>query len=225
MTRFAGSRKGLDLSPGIDLSYSGATTGQVAGGGQKVHDAYAAVRATSPSFGDFNKDALVTRANEKSVATQLDASVMMNRENNEAELEMLDKRIDHEQSMQSAQNSSDMMSTALGGVFSLGGALLSDVSTKNTIENIDNALETLRQLRPVTFYYNEEYSSSPERQHHGFIAQEYKEVLPAATYYDESIGKLAIDTGELIALLVRSVQQLEGRVSHMEALQALAGVK
>ena len=83
----------------------------------------------------------------------------------------------------------------------------------------------MRKLRPVTFYYNEEYSAEPERQHHGFIAQEYKNVLPAATYFDESRQKLTIDTTELIALLVSSVQQLEQRVSHMEALNALAGVK
>ena len=79
----------------------------------------------------------------------------------------------------------------------------------------------MRNLRPVTFYYNEEYSSSPERLHHGFIAQDYVKVLPDATYYDEELGKMCIDTGELIAILVRSVQQLEARVTYMEATKAL----
>ena len=103
--------------------------------------------------------------------------------------------------------------------------LLSDETTKNTIENIDDALSKLKQLRPVTFYYNEEYTTEFQRRHNGFIAQEYKNVLPEATYFDASTEKLCIDTGELIALLVRSVQQLEGRVAHMEATKALAGVK
>ena len=66
-------------------------------------------------------------------------------------------------------------------------------ATKNTVEKIDNALKTLRELKPVTFYYNEEYSSSPERLHYGFIAQEYQKVMPDATYFDESIGKLCIE--------------------------------
>ena len=116
-----------------------------------------------------------------------------------------------------------MFGSALGAVASIGTALLSDESTKNDIQPLENALETLRNLRPVTFYYNEEYSSSPERLHHGFIAQDYVKVLPDATYYDEDLGKMCIDTGELIAILVRSVQQLEARVTYMEATKALEG--
>ena len=41
---------------------------------------------------------------------------------------------------------------------------------------------------------------TPERMHHGFIAQEYKEVMPDATYYDEEYEKLCIDTNDLIGL-------------------------
>lgn len=117
----------------------------------------------------------------------------------------------------------------LGGIIQtgatlIGSALISDERTKNNIENIEDALATLRELRPVTFYYNEEYSSTPERQHHGFIAQEYIKHMPDATYYDESIDRMCIDTIELIALLVRSVQQLETKVTRMEAQHALVGV-
>jgi hypothetical protein len=108
----------------------------------------------------------------------------------------------------------------------LGGmALMSDKTIKNTIENISDALSTLRELRPVSFYYNEEYSSNPERLHHGFIAQEYQKVLPDATYFDESNGKLCIDTGDLIGILVRAVQELEVKVTRLEAANALTGVK
>ena len=103
---------------------------------------------------------------------------------------------------------------------------LSDKSTKNTIESIENATAKLRALHPVSFYYNEEWSSSPERQHHGFIAQEYKEVLPDATYYDESTKKLCIDTMDVIGILVRGFQELDTRITRIEAKNALlAGVK
>ena len=117
----------------------------------------------------------------------------------------------------------------LGGIINtgatlIGSALISDERTKNNIEHIQDALATLRELRPVTFYYNEEYSSTPERLHHGFIAQEYIKHMPDATYYDDSIDRMCIDTIELIALLVRSVQQLETKVTRMEAKHALAGV-
>ena len=64
-----------------------------------------------------------------------------------------------------------------GAFGSIAGAAfgLSDETTKHTVDTIDDALETLRNLRPVTFFYKEEYSSSPERMHHGFIAQEFQE--------------------------------------------------
>lgn len=118
-----------------------------------------------------------------------------------------------------------------GGIFSAIGSIagaaigLSDETTKTQIEPIENALEILRNLKPVSFHYNEDYSCTPERLHYGFIAQDYVKVMPDATYYDESIDKLAIDRGELIGLLVRAIQQLEGRITRMEAEQALEEVK
>ena len=116
------------------------------------------------------------------------------------------------------------MMSGLGSVAGAALGLLSDEETKHTIDTIDDALETLRNLRPVTFYYKEEYSSSPERMHHGFIAQEFQKVVPDATYYDESVGKLCIDTTDLIGLLVRANQQLETRLTRLEAKQALVAV-
>ena len=139
--------------------------------------------------------------------------------------------------IESAKDYRDMMNKQAGatkkaGIFSAlgtvaGAALpfvLSDETTKHTIERIDDALASLRQLKPVSFYYKEEYSAYPERMHYGFIAQDYKDVMPDATYYDESIGKLCIDTGELIGLLVRANQQLETRIARLEAKEALASV-
>ena len=117
-----------------------------------------------------------------------------------------------------------------GAIFSTlgalaGGLIASDETTKTNIEPIEDAIELLLNLRPVSFHYNEDYSCTPERRHYGFIAQDYAKVMPDATYYDESINKLAIDRGELIGLLVRAIQQLEGRISRMEAKQVLEEVK
>ena len=115
------------------------------------------------------------------------------------------------------------MFSALGGIASAAIGL-SDETTKHTIDRIDDALEVLRSLKPVTFYYKEEFSPSPERMHYGFIAQEFAKEMPDATYYDETIGKMCIDTNELIGLLVRANQQLETRIARIEAKQALAAV-
>lgn len=124
----------------------------------------------------------------------------------------------------SASKSSATMQ-GIGAVVGAGLSLLSDETTKDNIKGINDALTVLRQLRPVSFYYKEEFSLSPDRKHYGFIAQDYVDVMPDATYYDESIGKMCIDTSELIGLLVKSVQQLEARVQYLEASKALAGVK
>lgn len=140
--------------------------------------------------------------------------------------------------IESAKDYRDMMNKQAGatkkaGIFSaitqVASAAIpfifpSDETTKHTIERIDDALALLRQLKPVSFYYKEEYSAYPERMHYGFIAQDYKDVMPDATYYDESIGKLCIDTGELIGLLVRANQQLETRIARLEAKEALTAV-
>ena len=49
--------------------------------------------------------------------------------------------------------------------------------------------------------------------------------MPDATYYDEEFGKYCIDTADLIGLLVRAVQQLETKVTRLEAANALVGMK
>ena len=115
--------------------------------------------------------------------------------------------------------------SAISGIASAALPLMmSDEETKHTIDRIEYACEVLRELNPVTFFYKEEYSANPERMHYGFIAQEYQKVMPDATYYDENVGKLCIDTNELIALLVRGNQELQYRVTKLEAKQALAAV-
>ena len=119
-----------------------------------------------------------------------------------------------------------------GGLFKTGVTLLasgltfSDEEVKENIERIDDALTKLRALRPVTYNYKEEYEPLHyHRVHHGFIAQEFEKVLPDATYYDPTVDKLLIEAGDVIGLLVRAVQQLETKVTRLEAKAALTEVK
>ena len=186
---------------------------------------YNRIAQTGFQPGDIIATSVGLRGQEKSAAmaaeTQIKASEMMA----EAQIEAAKEQAEAAKAAAASQSKGAMVGSALGAIGSIGGALLSDESTKNSIERIDNALKTLRDLKPVTFYYNEEYSSNPERLHYGFVAQDYAKVMPDATYYDESIGKLCIDTSELISLLVRSIQQLEGRLTYLEAVNALEGAK
>lgn len=116
------------------------------------------------------------------------------------------------------------VATAAAPLLAKGLPLLSDEETKHTIDELEYACDILRELRPVTFFYKEEYSAHPERMHYGFIAQEYQKVMPDATYVDSTTNKLCIDPIELISILVRANQELQSRVTRLEAKQALVSV-
>jgi hypothetical protein len=184
---------------------------------------YGELRANAPKYDDIASTAAENRMNERVSAMNAEANMASAGISAAGQIAAAEEQAKAMKAQGAAAEKGGAMS-AVGGIASAAIGLLSDESTKHTIDSIEDALETLRNLRPVTFFYKEEYSSSPERMHHGFIAQEYKEVMPDATYYDESIGKMCIDTGELISLLVRANQQLETRITRLEAKHALEAV-
>ena len=192
-----------------------------------IGNAYGSLRKGSVGFDEMAATSVANRAAERATATEQEAMAHATGLRSLAEVKSSKMIAEAQEDAAKAQARGSMMGSAFGAIGSIGGALLglSDESTKHTVERIEDALSTLRDLKPVTFYYKEEFSMYPERMHHGFIAQDYGKVMPDATYYDEELGKMCIDTSELIGLLVRSVQQLETRIARMEAANALVGVK
>ena len=190
--------------------------------------AFQAQRRNAPKFDELYSTGIANRSNERSGIMEAKAAILGQRLAADAAVEsaelLADAQVKAAKSQASAAGQSSMMS-GIGSIIGAGLSLFSDRDTKDNIERIEDALTQLRQLKPVTFNYKPEYSTSPERLHYGFIAQEYKEVMPDATYFDESVQKYCIDPVELIGLLVRSVQQLEERVQYLEATKALAEVK
>jgi hypothetical protein len=89
-----------------------------------------------------------------------------------------------------------------------GLAQRSDARLKRDIRSIgDGALETIRQLRPVTFAWKD--PRQPGRQH-GFIAQEVEAVLPSLVSRTPD-GTLALDTTELLPIVLQAVKDLDAR--------------
>jgi hypothetical protein len=211
MTRFAGKFDPIQLRSGAVGSNAGSAADAVS-----VGDTFGSIRESSPKFDAIAATAMDARSKEKQAAMAAEAQVTSAAVQAKAAVKAAEAEA-------SAAKSGGMMG-AIGKIAGAAIPLMSDESTKHTVDTIDDALETLRNLRPVTFFYKEEYSSSPERMHHGFIAQEFQKVMPDATYYDENIDKLCIDTNDLIGLLVRANQQLETRLTRLEAKQALAAV-
>ena len=219
-------RTGLSFDgfkPGASTRMRG---GAGAAGQASVAQNFSYLRRAAPDFGKMGQNAIAAAGYEERAIRDANTAALNSRMKAEATVKAAEKLAAAQKGAAKSKAQGSMFgSIAKAGIGLIGAAILSDERTKNTIEDIDDALSKLRELRPVTFYYNEEYSPTFERLHHGFIAQEYKEVLPEATYYDESQELFCIDTRELIALLVRSVQQLELKIGRLEAVNALAGVK
>ena len=189
---------------------------------------YSTYRESAPEYGQIQRNSLAARGQVNRAGIEAVSGVRAEGIAAEGDIKAAKILAEEQKDAANKEAKGSMFGSVLSAVGSIGGAMLmsgSDETIKNTIERLDDALSLLRELRPVSFYYNEEYTSDPHRLHYGFIAQEYKEHMPDATYFDESLGKLCIDTGELIGLLVRSIQQLETRIHRMEAKEALAGVK
>jgi hypothetical protein len=90
---------------------------------------------------------------------------------------------------------------------------LSDAKLKENINPIQNGLENILKLNPVSYSMIFDNESKP---HLGFIAQEIKEVLPSSIS-EFSDGTLAMDKSEIIAVLVKAVQELSAKVEALES--------
>ena len=204
------------------VSNSGSAAGNV-----NIGNSYSSLQSTNNRFSELSAAAIASRAQERATILGIEGQVKAAGISALGDVKSQKLIAEAEKDAARSAASGSMMGSALGAIGSIGGALigLSDESTKDNVQAIDDALETLRKLRPVSFNYKEEWSLWPERIHHGFIAQEYKEVMPDASYYDEEYQKHCIDTNDLIGLLVRAIQQLETRVTRMEAEKALVGAK
>ena len=226
MASFSRSQASFRPEP-IQLTGGPPSNAGAAAGNVNLGNTFGSLRKNGPRFDELAATAIANRAQERATVTAVEGKVAAQGVQAYGQVKSDQIIAEAQKEAAQAQARGSMMGSAFGAIGSIGGALigLSDERTKHTVERIDAALATLRNLKPVTFYYKEEFSMYPERMHHGFIAQDYAKVMPDATYYDEELGKMCIDTSELIGLLVRSVQQLETRVARMEAAHALAGVK
>ncbi len=96
----------------------------------------------------------------------------------------------------------------------------SDRRLKMDIEEVEKGMETIRQLRPVRFRYNEDYQrehpSVGNRIYYNFIAQEFQEVFPESVQ-DDGTGYLQVDTHSVRPVLVAAVQELDSQTRELMA--------
>ena len=221
--RFAASRGNIpDFAP-TGLSTAGTTSNAgAAADAVSVVSIYGSLRDSAPKYDEIATTAAKNRAEERVAAMNAEATMTQAGIAAAANVEAAEAQAEALKAQAGAAKTSGMMS-AIGGI-ATAAIGLSDEDTKHTIDELEYACDILRELRPVTFFYKEEYSAHPERMHYGFIAQEYQKVMPDATYVDGRTNKLCIDPIELISILVRANQELQTRVSRLEARNALVSV-
>ena len=223
--RFAASsgRNIPDFTP-QGLKSAGVTTNAgSAADAVSVGSIYGALRDSAPDYDKIAATAATNRAEERVAAMNAEATMTQAGISAAGTVKAAEAQAEAMKAQAGATKKAGMMS-AIGGIAAAGIGLLSDEETKHTIDELDYACDILRELRPVTFFYKEEYSAHPERMHYGFIAQEYQKVMPDATYVDGVTNKLCIDPIELISILVRANQELQSRVTRLEAKNALVSV-
>lgn len=101
---------------------------------------------------------------------------------------------------------------ATTSIFAAGDIIgLSDASVKTNLKKISNALDKVKTINGYTFERTDAVSSS--KRHAGVLAQEVQGVLPEVV--TETDGKLCVAYGNMIALLIEAVKDLNDKVDMM----------
>ena len=213
--RFAAARTGFQFE-GFNPSGAGGRGIAQAASMATAGSSFASMRARAPKYGKIGAASIQAQGMKRRAEQNMHFGVAQAGIAAGGKIQAAKTQAKYAAQAAAKKAQGSMMGGALGLIGSIGGALLSDEHTKDVITDIDDGLKMLRKLRPVEFYYNEEYTHEPWRLHYGFIAQEYERVMPNQTYFDPSLEKMCIDTNELIAVLVKAVQQLEKRLEVLE---------
>jgi hypothetical protein len=128
-------------------------------------------------------------------------------------------------------NSHNSFSTSLGLTYAKGFAVMSDENYKTDIEDIDNALAKVLQLRGVTYRFNaESYCGDDcpdgisqivedEPLHYGFISQEVEDIIPEIVRTIPAPNDVkAMNYIEIIPLLVESIQTQQAQINELEEM-------
>ena len=104
-------------------------------------------------------------------------------------------------------------------------AITSDIRVKENINTLDNAINLLNKLNPVTFDYKDFYlkeknwNINKKNNNIGFIAQEYEKVFPNSISKSTQIidgnefeDFRTLDTSSLIPYLVKAIQELNEKL-------------
>jgi hypothetical protein len=95
----------------------------------------------------------------------------------------------------------------------------SDLRLKNSITPLNNSIDLINKMKPVTYKFNEDYSKDQSIQT-GFIAQDLQEILKNEAYLDGIVKDgseyLSVAYQNIIPLLVKAVQELSAEIKELK---------
>jgi trimeric autotransporter adhesin len=103
------------------------------------------------------------------------------------------------------------------------GTATSSRRYKEEIREMGDATAGLMKLRPVTFYYKQEYANGPRLIQYGLIAEEVAEVYPGLVQYDEKGEPNTVYYQFVNAMLLNEVQKQHRRIEDNEELLCRQG--
>ncbi len=105
-------------------------------------------------------------------------------------------------------------------VFSGNIGSYSDLRLKKDVKTLENALQSVMQLRPVLY---KRIGTDTDRVECGFIAQELETVIPEVvqTQQDEMQTK-TVDYAKLVAYMAGAIQELQAQINELRAQQGRA---
>ena len=99
---------------------------------------------------------------------------------------------------------------------------VSDIRLKKDINTISQSLDTIKELRGITYKWkteeegNTKNSDNGDKTHYGFIAQEVTGSQAHKITFEDKEGYLGVNKGDVVPILVEAVKELEARVVQLE---------
>jgi hypothetical protein len=91
----------------------------------------------------------------------------------------------------------------------------SDISLKDNIVDVDNALTKVAGLRGRYFTRND--IADDDKRHVGIIAQEIESVLPEVVHTNEETNLKSVSYTSLVPILIEAIKELKAKVEALES--------
>lgn len=108
-------------------------------------------------------------------------------------------------------SSHQMTLNTSGATFTGNVTAYSDVTLKDNITNIDNALDKVNSIRGVTY----DRIDQDNARHAGVIAQEVEAVLPEVVHTDDD-GIKSVAYGNMVGLLIEAIKELKQEIEELK---------